>query len=290
MKILVFGCNSMSGHLIALYFQERGHEVYGYDSTTQANLPIKVVTGSYYELDKITQLISKECFDAIVNTTAVVNQFADEDKANATFINAFLPHYLAKITKNTKTILVHRSTDCIFSGSRGNYGLQDTPDATSFYARSKTLGEVINEKEITIRTSLIGPELDPNGRGLLSWFLRQEGVVQGFSNSIWTGLTTIEFAKVILHLIEHKVSGLFQYVPNTQISKYSLLILFSKYFSGNQNIIKVENNKTDKSLIPIIADGFKVASYDVMIAEMADWINNHPTLYPNIYCKETNHE
>lgn len=112
-------------------------------------------------------------------------------------INSLLLHFLEAVTVETDTVVVHRNTDYIYFGSKGEYCLSDWPDATSFYARSKALGELNNEKDITIRTSLIGPETEENGSGMFNWFYNQTGEVNGFANAIWTGLITIEFAREI---------------------------------------------------------------------------------------------
>lgn len=210
MKILILGCNGMVGHVVTLWFQEHGYEIYGYDETPSEICPIKV--DSFYNEKQIVSTIEQFEPKVIINCTAVINEDAEADKAEAAFINSYLPHLLEKITSNTDTVLVHRSTDCIFSGNKGNYSITDIPDATSFYARTKAIGEVNNNKDITIRTSLIGPELCANGKGLFNWYYQQNGNVKGFKNAIWTGLTTVEFAKEIESLLLQKVHGLFQLV------------------------------------------------------------------------------
>ena len=157
MKVFILGCNNTIGHVVALYFKEKGHEVMGYD---QENLGlVRQVTGNYHDVVLIQQTIEQYCPEAVINCIAVVNQDAETDKAEATYVNCYLPHYLEKITADTSIVVVHRSTDCIFSGERGQYTVNDVPDAKSFYARTKAVGELINEKDITIRVSLIGPSV-----------------------------------------------------------------------------------------------------------------------------------
>lgn len=284
MKFLVIGCNGMVGHVVALHLQEKGHNVLGYDEDESAL--VQCAVGSPKDTDNIDKIISEGEFDAVINCTAVINQFAEEDKAKAAFINSYLPHFLESITADTSTIVVHRSTDCIFSGSRGSYGLNDTPDAASFYARTKAIGELVNDKDITIRTSLVGPEQEEDGISLLNWFLKQHGDVKGFANAIWTGLTTIEFAREIEYLVEHKAHGVFQCVPSNAISKYELLKLFDDRFPGDRKMVKVDNQRVDKSLIQEIGNyGMIVPSYETMMDEMAQWIHDHASLYPEYYYK-----
>ena len=282
MKILVINSGGMVGHVVALYLKEQGHDVVGYNET-----PTDIVTaivGSLYDTEKLSKIIKNGEYNAVINCSAVINQDAENDKAAASYINVYLPHFLAKITAETDTVLVHRSTDCIYSGNRGNYTTEDPPDATSFYAKTKAVGEVINEKDITIRTSLIGPDYKKSGSGLFNWFVNQQGETSGFANAIWTGLTTIEFAREIETLLNQQAHGLFQLVPDYALSKYYLLRLFEKYFPGERIIKRVENKRVDKSLVQSL-NGYKlhIPDYEPMIKEMAAWISNHKELYTNYH-------
>lgn len=271
MKVLILDYQGMVGHVIYYYFKEHGHDVDGFD-------------GDIHDVCEIIQRLQYGDYDAIINTYAIINQFAEEDKAEAVYVNAYLPHLLEKLTSGTKTILVHRSTDCVFSGSKGSYGLEDKPDGESFYARTKAIGEVINDKDICIRTSLVGPEQKIEGISLLNWFLRQDGDVNGFANAIWTGLTTDEFARVIEHLLIHKAHGLFHTVPKYGISKYQLLEYFNKYFVGNRNIVRIDNDLVDKSLKQEVGDfQLELNDYETQIRNMAQWVKDHQELYPEYY-------
>ena len=269
MNLFVLGNKGVVGHAIALYFTEASHDVICSNDTTEVG---------------IKRMIEEHSFDAIINCTTIVNQAAEEDKAEAAYLNAYLPHLLEKLTAGTKTVVVHRSTDCIFSGAKGQYTLEDWPDAKSFYARTKAVGELNNDKDITIRVSLIGPAQDKEDGSLLNWFLNQKGEVKGFANAIWTGLTTLEYAKTIESLLEQKAHGVFQAAPNVAISKYELIKIFEKYFPGCRAIVKVDNNRVDKSLVPFWADyNIQIKGYEEQIVEMKQWIEQHPDLYPAYY-------
>lgn len=283
MKIFILGSNGVVGHAVAQYFKESGHELYfGYDLNLDPNLPGMV--GQYYDAQHLKKVIDEIQLDAVINCTAIVNQAAEDDKAGAAFLNSYLPHLLESITANTKTVVVHRSTDCIFSGAKGQYTLKDAPDAKSFYARTKAVGELVNDKDITIRVSLIGPAMDEEDGSLLNWFLQQRGDVKGFANAIWTGLTTLEYAKTIERLLQQKAHGLFQAAPDESISKYDLLRLFEKYFPKARNIVRVENARVDKSLVPYWGDNdIHIQSYEAQIAEMKAWIEAHSGIYPEYY-------
>lgn len=272
MKIYILGCTGVVGHAVAAYLKDAGHELQcGGEELAYYTEGLKAVISDFHP-------------DAIINCTAIVNQAAEEDKARAAYINAYLPHLLESLTAGTNTVVVHRSTDCIFSGAKGQYSLEDTPDAKSFYARTKAVGELVNDKDITIRVSLIGPAQDEDDGSLLNWFLHQHGKVKGFANAIWTGLTTLEYAKTIESLLLQKAHGVFQAAPVISISKYELIKMFEKYFPGGRAIIKVENNLVDKSLVPYWGDyDIQIKGYEEQIAEMKKWIEKHPDLYPAYY-------
>lgn len=268
MRLLILGCDGMVGHVVFLYMQEHGHNVVG----------IECDDAVLKDFNILEDIVRKENYDAVINCLAVINQDAEADKIAAIRINALLPHFLETITSDIETVVVHRSTDCIYSGKKGNYSLEDWPDAISFYARSKALGELNNKKDITIRTSLVGPEKDKNGVGLFNWFYNQHGKVNGFANAIWTGLTTIEFARDIEWLLTHRMYGIFQLVPNASISKYKLLRLFEKYYPADRKIVRVDNQKVDKSLVATCGD-LLIPDYETQIAEMREWTDRHKDIY-----------
>lgn len=272
MKVFVLGCSGVVGHAVAMYFKEAGHEVHCCD------------VAMAYDAEHLKKTIEELQPDAIINCTAIVNQAAEEDKAGAAYLNTYLPHLLESLTAETRSVVVHRSTDCIFSGAKGQYTLEDWPDAKSFYARTKAVGELNNDKDITIRVSLIGPAQDEEDGSLLNWFLQQKGEVKGFANAIWTGLTTFEYAKTIERLLKQKAHGVFQAAPKEPISKYELLRLFEKHFPDNRTIVKVDNSRVDKSLVPFWGDyDILTPSYEEQIVEMKRWIEKHPDLYPCYY-------
>lgn len=268
MKLLILGSDGMVGHVVTLYMKEQGHNV---DECGERDPVLENDSA-------LSSLITEGKYDAVINCTAIINQDAEADKVGAVRTNSLLPHFLEAVTTGTQTVVVHRSTDCIFSGAKGNYTLEDWPDAASFYARSKALGELNNEKDITIRTSLIGPEEDDNGSGLFNWFYKQSGEVNGFANAFWTGLTTIEFAKEIEWLLVNKKHGVFQLVPDYAIGKYDLLLLFEKYYPGNRKIHRKDNKRVDKSLVPVCG-GLDVPDYETQIAEMRKWTDAHKSIY-----------
>ena len=120
MKILVLGSNGMAGHLISLYFQEQNYEVTGF-ARQQSPFLAHSIIGDASDMDLLKKYISEGEYDAVINCIGLLNQFAEENKAMAVLLNGYLPHYLAEITKNMKTRIIHMSTDCVFAGNDGPY-------------------------------------------------------------------------------------------------------------------------------------------------------------------------
>ncbi len=281
MKFLVFGCNGMAGHLVSVYLQEQGHEVVGF-ARSQSSL-VKTVIGDALDPKAVKLAIETDSFEVIVNCIGLLNQFAEDNKAQAVYLNSFFPHYLAQLTKNTSTQVIHISTDCVFSGKRGQYTEDDLRDGTTFYDRSKALGELEDDKNVTLRQSIIGPDIKASGIGLLNWFMQQEGPLNGFTGALWTGLTTLQLAKVIEEAAKVKAHGLHNIVPDHYISKYDLLGLFNKYMrKGSVSIVPVDRMAANKSLKRTKFDfATQIPDYEQMIAELADWMRAHKNLYPH---------
>lgn len=217
--------------------------------------------------------------DFIINCIGVLVG-GSQDEGRAIYLNSYLPHQLKKIAKDIDARLIHISTDCVFSGLKGQYIESDFRDGRGVYARTKILGEIIDNTNLTLRTSIVGPELKHNGEGIFHWFVNQSTSVFGYQKSIWSGVTTLELAKVIERMIDNNVTGLHHITNNTPISKYNLLLLFQKYTGKNINVLPVEGEKYNKSLVDTVgAIDYKIPSYDQMIKEMVLDIKLHSELY-----------
>ena len=276
-KILVIGIKGMAGHVIFNKFKdEYGFVAYGIarniePSENTFNLDVN-------NTDVLGQIVTEHKFDVIVNCIGILNKDAEDNPDKAIWFNSFFPHYLEKITKNTATKVIHISTDCVFSGNKGNYTEEDFKDGVGFYAQSKALGEIVNDKDLTIRTSIIGPELNENGIGLFHWFMSQpdDSQLKGYSQAFWSGITTIELAKVVKWAIEENVVGLKQIAPHHKINKFDLLQLFNEIFRENKlTIIEDDHYKVDKSLLSIVTKyTYNVPEYREMLIEMKEWIKS----------------
>ena len=281
MKIFVLGCNGMAGHMISLYFKEKGHEVLGFDRSKSSL--VESIAGDARDTMGLKEIIVRGKFDSIINCIGILNQFAEENKALATFLNSYLPHFLAEVTEKTDTHVIHMSTDCVFSGEKGSYTEEDYPDGKTFYDRSKALGELEDEKNITLRNSIVGPDINPKGIGLLNWFMQQDGEINGYTKAMWTGQTTLQLAKTMEIAAKEKASGLYNTVPSCSISKYDLLCLFNRYLRKDKiQINPIEGVNADKSLKRTRFEfSYEIPDYEVMISELSEWIALHKELYPH---------
>ena len=284
MKILVLGSNGMAGHLISLYFQEQNYEVTGF-ARQQTPFLAHSIIGDASDMDLLKKHISEGEYDAVINCIGLLNQFAEENKAMAVLLNGYLPHYLVEITEKMKTRIIHMSTDCVFAGNDGPYFEDSLPNGTSFYDRSKAIGEINTSKDLTFRNSIVGPDIKPTGIGLFNWFMKQKGSIGGYTGAIWTGVTTYTLAKAMEQALKENLTGLYNLVNNESISKYHLLQLFNKYFRDSKvDIYPNDKLQLDKSLRRKRNDfSFVVPSYEQQIAEMAEWCNKHKEIYPHYF-------
>lgn len=276
MKILVIGSTGMLGHVVSIYLKEQGHDIYKTNRKKEGDL--------YYDpnedIKKIEEIIKEVKPDTIINCIGLLNKYAEEHKREAVLINSYLPHYLDDLSRIYNFKFIHISTDCVFEGTIGKYTENSLRDATSFYGRSKALGEIENTNSITLRTSIIGPDPNPNGIGLFKWFMNSEGTINGYTKAIWSGVTTIELAKQINIALENNLRGLYHVVNGESISKYDLLNLIKDVFNKEIEILKEENFTSDKSIIATRNDFiFNIPTYKTMIKEMKEWIDNRASLY-----------
>lgn len=279
MKFLVLGASGMAGHMIGLYLQEKGHEVVGF-SRHGVNL-FPCVEGDAFDRSTLASLIRNDNFDVVVNSIGILNEDAERHKEKAAYLNAYLPHELAAITEGYSTRIFHLSTDCVFAGNAGPYSETSLPDGISFYDRSKALGELDDSKNLTLRQSIVGPDINTNGIGLLNWFMKQNGTVHGFQNVLWTGLTTLELAHAIEAAALQESTGLVNMVPDTNISKHDLLCLFNKHMRAEEVALEpVKEPYLDKTLVRTVHNvDFRPQSYSQQVKDLAGWMCDHAEIY-----------
>jgi dTDP-4-dehydrorhamnose reductase len=281
-KIIIIGSKGMAGHVIRNFFIEDSFfeviDVARNDEYFKPTYQLDIT--NFSELKKIL-VKERPCF--VINCVGILNAYAENQPDKAILINSYLPHFLARICSSICAKLIHISTDCVFSGKKGDYTEFDLKDGFGFYAQSKALGEVAYGGHLTIRTSIIGPELNPAGIGLLQWFLLQNVTVYGYKQAFWSGVTTIELAKAInFFLLSDHITGLYHLSNNQKISKHELLNLFKKFTNREINIIPHNGKKVDKSIKDTRCElGLVIKEYEKMVEEMIEYIKKHRLHYPN---------
>lgn len=283
MKFLVLGATGMAGHTISLFLSEEGHEVTTFSRTV---FPFcKNINGDIMDVVLLNSILLKENYDVVINCIGILNEACDLAPSRAVYINSYLPHLIAEKLNNTNTKLIHMSTDCVFSGTSAPYSEGSTRDGETFYDRTKALGEINDNKNLTFRNSIIGPDMKSNGIGLFNWFMKQKGAINGFTGAIWTGVTTLTLAQAIERAAIEDITGLYHLVNNQSISKFDLLKQFNSNFKADElTILPSDSVDVDKTLINNRKDfSFNVPSYENMIIEMKQWIWTHKNLYPHYF-------
>lgn len=281
---MILGSYGMLGHMVYFYLKSLNkYEI------VDASYPEKLHEGSkLLNVKNATELedyLLSEEPDIIINCIGVLIQGSEADSSNAIYLNAYYPHQLSKLSRTFGGRLIHISTDCVFSGDKGQYTELDTRTAYDTYGMSKALGEVINDQDVTLRTSIIGPELKEKGEGLFHWYMQQTGKIKGYTQAFWGGVTTLELAKVIDAVIVQNIVGLMHVTNGIPISKYELLNIFARTFNRKHiQIDAFENKRVDKSLKSVRTDFvYNYPGYEIMIDEMKSFLFQNQSLYHSHY-------
>jgi len=273
MKLLVVGGNGMAGHMLVRYFRTiPGIQI---EYTTRrpddsGGIPLEAA-----DFERVSSVVVERKPDAIVNAVGLLNADAERHPLAAYRVNAWLPHWLRHVADQAGARLIHISSDCVFSGARGRYTEHDVPDNPTVYGRTKALGEVTDARHLTIRTSIVGPDGNAGGIGLLKWFLEQRGTVRGYSSVYWNGVTTLELAKAVHYALERPhIGGLVQLAAPETVSKLELLRLFQAIIGHDGvTIVPSAEPANDRSLVSTRADWtFEPPPYRMMLAELAEWM------------------
>ncbi len=277
--ILVVGATGLLGNAFAgLFARSPGFRTVGAVrslSTARplAHLDVQLIGGLDAENpDSLARIMAAANPDVVVNCVGLIKQAGDAKSVMAAVpINTLLPHRLAELCRIAGARLVHVSTDCVFSGAKGNYREDDASDADDVYGRSKLLGELHDPPAITLRTSIIGHELR-GGASLLEWFLAQEGSVRGFTRAIFSGVPAVHLARIVRdHLLpEPALHGLY-HVSAEPIAKYDLLRLIAARYGKDIAIEPDASLEIDRSLDSSrfrTATGYTPPSWPELIDEM----------------------
>lgn len=271
MKIAVFGSNGMAGSMVTSYLKKQNYNVI---TLARNNSDINVDIENQNQLsDVVKQLVD---VDYIVNCIGLLVKDSNERPDRAAIINSWFPHYLEYTFKNTNIKVIHLSTDCVFDGIKGHYREQDIHTEMNSYGSSKSLGEINNDKDITFRMSIIGPELKENGTGLLNFVLNNKSdTLNGFVDAYWNGITTLQLAKCIEQYIKTpNITGVYHVVNNDVFtSKYDLLCLINEVYNLNKTIKKSTGPKpVNKILLDTkMSMNFDIPDYKTQLMELKNY-------------------
>ena len=276
MKVLILGGEGMAGHLLFDYLASRTmHEVWcTARSSRETAHSLRLDVRDEGELSRV---LAREPWDVVVNCAGILNQSAENDVRAALEVNSLLPHRLVHLAKSIGYRLIHISTDCVFSGKTGGYREDAIKDGTSVYAKTKSLGEIDQALHLTIRTSIVGPEIRQSGIGLLHWFMQRSGTIPGYTNVWWNGVTTLVLAQFIEMELTSSLCGLVHLCQPNAISKHSLLTLFRETF-GREDVDIVPNDEVvlDRTIQSTRLDVSPPSlSYEDMMGELKEWIFTH---------------
>lgn len=281
MKVVVLGISGMLGHTVFREFRHAAeHEVWG---TLRSASLLKYFNAADHgqirtgvdvlDQDALTKLLADIRPEVVINCVGLIKQLGNaEDPLSALPLNAMAPHRLAALCKLGGARLIHVSTDCVFSGKRGNYREDDVSDAYDLYGKSKYIGELRNDTHaITLRTSIIGHELNSN-ISLVEWFLSQKTAVKGYRRAIFSGLPTVELAHVMRDVVlkQPGLHGLF-HVSAEPITKYDLLKLIASRYDKQIEIEPDDTVSINRSLDSSrfsVASGYVAPAWDELVSRM----------------------
>jgi dTDP-4-dehydrorhamnose reductase len=255
---MVLGASGMLGHAVVRVFAERmapsAIVAVARSTDIRGRFPeiadIRMLTGVDVENpDALLSALERSRPTTVINCVGVIKQRDEADDPLVVLpINSVFPHRLWRMCRMAGAKLVHISTDCVFDGARGRYSEGDVPNAADLYGISKHLGEVMGPGAVTLRTSIIGHELR-GSHGLIEWFLAQRGTVRGFTKAVFSGLPTMELARVIRdHVVSRPgLEGLY-HVAAAPISKFELLSMVADVYGKDIGIIPDDGYRIDRSL------------------------------------------
>jgi len=288
MRVLILGGDGMLGHRLLHHFST-GHETRVTLRRSLADYPRPGLfdRGNAFDatdvrdFDRVASVISDFRPQAVINAAGIVKQRPEAHEVEAANeVNALFPHRLAQACREHAAHLVHLSTDCVFSGEKGNYTESDRPDPVDLYGQSKLQGEVDAPGVITLRTSMIGRELDRKA-GLVEWFLAQKGkTIKGYRRAIFSGFITAELARLIEMLVtRHPGARGLYHASSAPISKFDLLTRLNRRLAHGVTIVHDDAVKCDRSLDSTRLRktfNYTPPAWDAMLDELASDILKGP--------------
>ncbi len=270
MKVFIFGSNGMLGNYMRSYLS-KSYQVTG---LTRKDYDLQNIS-----IDSLRKFLNEKGIvsgDTVINCAGVIPQASEQRSLNTSIyfrINSIFPIILSMICEQNNVRMIHITTDCIYSGTDGNYSETSIPDGTTDYAISKSLGELCNAT--IIRTSIVGEEIY-NKRSLLEWVRSNEGKeINGFTNHLWNGVTCLQLSKIIHNMIHNDIywNGIKHIFSPQSVNKYELVSIINNVYNLNIKITKYEHNdKSDKTITTIHEQIFMIPSIQKQIEEMKSYI------------------
>lgn len=279
-KIIVLGSSGLIGHIVYTYLKKKNkYLVYGLSKKNKIDDSIFLIDALKFKA--VEKFIKDIKPDIVINCIGLLINDCNKNIHQAIKLNAEFPHFLDSISCQYNFKLIHISTDCVFSGKKGDsYCEKDEKDGIGVYSKTKSLGEVINNKSLTLRTSVVGPEISSREEELFNWFMSRKDDIKGFTNVYWSGVSTIQLAKSVEWAIEKNIKGLYHITNGKKISKNDLLNIFKKYSKKEIIIYPTLSDFSDKSFIDSRKQiNFKIPSYESMVKEIFVHIKNNFDLY-----------
>lgn len=286
-KVLILGGTGMLGHALLRHLSAEGHwsvqaavrDITDLPAGFPGLLQAQVIPGLRAEdFDSVMRVVAGVKPDVIINAIGLIKQGGRaDDPLRAVTINSQFPHRLADLCLCCGSRMIQISTDCVFDGNKGDYTEQDQTSPVDLYGRSKLLGEVLYPGCLTLRTSIIGHELK-GFLGLLEWFLAQKGLVQGYTKAFFSGITTVELARVLTQYVlpDGKLEGLY-HLSAARISKYDLLQLVARHYGKEIAIAPCPKPQLDRSLDSSAfrtRTGYTPPTWEELVARMhADFLS-----------------
>lgn len=288
-KVLILGASGMAGHLVySLLKEESNLQVRATANSTPSSFD--TIKLDVFNTGELEDLLNQYRPDFVINCIGMLIRGSKNNPDKTIYVNAYFPHLLKKLVDNIQAKLIHISTDCVFSGKQGGYTETSIKDATDIYGMSKSLGEINDDRHLTIRTSIIGPEIKETGEGLFHWFMSQKSgdTINGYKSNFWSGVTTLELAKFIRYIIleDVKLSGLYHLTNNKKISKYDLLQIINRLYHKNVNIASEQDYACDKSFLNTrddVSDFPMVPVYEDMMMDLNEYMIAHKEFYKRYY-------
>jgi len=279
-KVLVLGGNGMLGHILSIKLNQLQNieliRVFRGEDKLHIGQTHNIDVLNFQELEKLIQSLKPRF---IINCIGLLVQQSQANKITAILTNSVLPNYLDELSQNLGLKLIHISTDCVFSGKEGPYKEDDLKTEDKVYGLTKNLGEIENTANLTVRTSIIGPELKGKSTGLFEWIKSQRNEIDGYSEVYWSGVTTLELSNFIISQIveDIQLKGLYHFTNGVCISKLELIQLINNEFNFGLKINSNNIPKSNKCLLCTKNLNYSVSSYEKMIRELHIFMieNNH---------------